>query len=43
MKRTSGLPGWVGNLIPYTILVVYSLIALFPVVLTIMTLSLIHI
>ena len=36
MKRTSGLPGWVGNLIPYTILVVYSLIALFPVVLTIM-------
>ena len=36
MKRASGLPGWVGNLIPYTILVVYSLIALFPVVLTIM-------
>jgi raffinose/stachyose/melibiose transport system permease protein len=36
MKRASGLPGWVGNLIPYTILVAYSLIALFPVVLTIM-------
>ena len=36
MKRTSGLPGWVGNLIPYTILVVYALVALFPVVLTIM-------
>ncbi len=36
MKRASGLPGWVGNLIPYTILVVYALIALFPVVLTIM-------
>lgn len=36
MKRASGLPGWVGNLIPYTILVVYALVALFPVVLTIM-------
>ena len=36
MKRTSGLPGWLCNLIPSTILVVYSLIALFPVVLTIM-------
>ena len=36
MKRASGLPSWVGNLIPYTILVVYALIALFPVVLTIM-------
>ena len=36
MKRASGLPGWVGSLIPYTILVVYALVALFPVVLTIM-------
>ena len=36
MKRSSGLPGWVGNIIPYAILIGYSLLALFPVVLTIM-------
>ena len=36
MKRSSGLPGWVGTIIPYAILIGYSLLALFPVVLTIM-------
>jgi len=36
MKRSSQLPGWVGNFAPYAILIGYALLALFPVVLTIM-------